>query len=192
MFSGFNYITLLLINCLFNNYKTFIHYLLFDNISSNVRILHVQQLTLWLTRDYCIIHMYGITYIVCFVTATGSITAAKRLPDLINVCKFKQELNNVRISHRAFVFLFHDNMVTLQSINTTNKYLILDTNTNCVAWWGWWCWLLFAIKFNKNYFLAVQDACVQFSGVTTVVTSQFVIWNQTHFQWNLNFFHISN
>ena len=31
----------------------------------------------------------------------------------------------------------------------------------------------------KKYFLALHNACVQFSGVTTVVISLFVIWKQT-------------
>ena len=39
----------------------------------------------------------------------------------------------------------------------------------------------------KKYFLALQNACVQFSDVTTVVISQFVIWNKENI-----FFHISN
>ena len=39
----------------------------------------------------------------------------------------------------------------------------------------------------EKYFLALQNACVQFSGVTTVVISQNVIWKKHN-----KFFHISN
>ena len=31
----------------------------------------------------------------------------------------------------------------------------------------------------KKYFLALHNVCIRFSGVRTVVISQFVIWNQT-------------
>ena len=40
---------------------------------------------------------------------------------------------------------------------------------------------------RKKYFQALQNACVQFAGVTTVVISQFVIWNKHN-----KYFHISN
>ena len=39
----------------------------------------------------------------------------------------------------------------------------------------------------KKYFLALHNACVQFLGVTTVIISQFIIWNQTEY----NFLHFN-
>ena len=79
-----------------------------------------------------------------------------------------------RISHRAFIFGLwrHGDLSKYKH----HKLVFNSWYRHALSW-------VMPMKvldgyLLKEYFLALRNACVQFSGVTRVVISQFVIWNK--------------